>query len=184
MLHEGGQPRGADGELRGARIGQPRGADGELRGPRIGQSRGADGELRGAEIEAGSSPSFAHGAGTGMFGGEDSCEEDEGIDDQDLWGRIRHEADVEELRNQAPANRAAAVEEAVRQLRLAADGGPGWIVRGETLVELAVGKDLEVDGNLWQALIFLLEEERSRLERYAHWLDECCEEWLQGSSEE
>ena len=98
-------------------------------------------------------------------------------EDQHLWGRIRHEAKVEELQQEAPGNRAAAVEKAVRQLWLAARG-PDYTISGETLVEMAVGRDWEdgAAGNLWQA--FQLEEERGRLERYAGWVEECCEEWF------
>ena len=65
----------------------------------------------------------------------------------------------------------------MRQLWLAARG-PDYTISGETLVEMAVGRDWEdgAVGNLWQA--FQLEEERGRLERYAGWVEECCEEWF------
>ena len=115
-------------------------------------------------------------------GDEDSECEDEGEVEEDhhMWGRIWDEAKVEELRHEAPANRAYAVGEAVMQLKEAMVG-PDYKLSGETLVELAVGKDMvECHGSLRKA--FLEEEERDRSERFAVWLEECGEEWFRGGT--
>jgi hypothetical protein len=116
-------------------------------------------------------------------GDEDNEFEGEGEEEEDhhMWDGIWDKARVEELQHEAPTNRAAAVKEAVRQLR-GNKAGPDWTVSGETLVELAVGKDMEeCQGSLRKA--FLEEEERDRSERFAAWLEECCEQWFMGASD-